>query len=442
MLAMTAPSHTDFVRRFGRIVSIEESRELIANAVAMTEIPKYGPYTNDERIQLCTIIENQESGKVAEVAHELRVRSEMEKHFRGLFAVLPDPAMIVMQEDETVSVLVLNETGQEMLDTEMCGECSLAEIVKPVGTDDFEQDVHHHLSNDEPLRKHLTIRTQGRPRHFMARFSPILGDEIVDNGVLNADMTTISHRGVLVFTDITEQKHRQEEIEHLQQVTDVMNRVLRHNLRNAMTTVLGQADILKTRFDDEVALDSAETIARTGKKLIETSQNARTVWNCVEQIKRQEIELTSLVRSHLATYGEDYADAQIRTDFPPEAPAIGDDHLHSVLENALKNGIEHNDKETPVIDLLIRNEETSGEIILEVSDNGPGIPDHQLAVLDEGIESPLQHGNGLGIWLIYWIAQQYGGTVDFADREPTGTRVVIRLPRSSNQVTRADPSIE
>jgi signal transduction histidine kinase len=64
-----------------------------------------------------------------------------------------------------------------------------------------------------------------------------------------------------------------------------------------------------------------------------------------------------------------------------------------------------------------------------VADDGPGIPEHELAVLtgDEPI-TQLSHGSGLGLWLVIWLAESYGGHVRFGD--DGGTTVTVTIPRA------------
>ncbi|MDZ7731370.1 MAG: ATP-binding protein [Natrialbaceae archaeon] len=64
---------------------------------------------------------------------------------------------------------------------------------------------------------------------------------------------------------------------------------------------------------------------------------------------------------------------------------------------------------------------------MTIVDNGPGIPDHELAVLDEGEETPLQHGSGLGLWLVYWLVDKSNGSLEFETGED-GTSVTCLLP--------------
>ena len=54
-----------------------------------------------------------------------------------------------------------------------------------------------------------------------------------------------------------------------------------------------------------------------------------------------------------------------------------------------------------------------------VTDSGLGLPDTERQVLKAGRETPLRHGNELGLWLINWIVT---ATVD------SGTTITLRLP--------------
>jgi signal transduction histidine kinase len=62
-----------------------------------------------------------------------------------------------------------------------------------------------------------------------------------------------------------------------------------------------------------------------------------------------------------------------------------------------------------------------------VADDGPGIPEQELAAIRKGTELPLEHGSGLGLWMVHWIVTRHDGTIDIAVSE-TGTTVSITLP--------------
>jgi len=68
-----------------------------------------------------------------------------------------------------------------------------------------------------------------------------------------------------------------------------------------------------------------------------------------------------------------------------------------------------------------------------VIDNGPGLPDQEQKVLSEGVETPLIHGSGLGLWMVNWIVTTHDGSIDTTVTDE-GTTVTVTLPRM-----RADP---
>jgi hypothetical protein len=62
-----------------------------------------------------------------------------------------------------------------------------------------------------------------------------------------------------------------------------------------------------------------------------------------------------------------------------------------------------------------------------VTDNGPGIPDNELTVLDRGRETMLEHDSGIGLWIVNLAVDENGGTVHYEVGDE-GSTIRIRLP--------------
>ena len=105
-----------------------------------------------------------------------------------------------------------------------------------------------------------------------------------------------------------------------------------------------------------------------------------------------------------------------------------------MLDNILDNAVEHNDAETPLVEITVSTGETSasGQTTVSVADNGPGLPDDEQAVLTSEKETQLNHSSGLGLWLTRWIVRNSNGTLAVEQSAWNGTRIVIRLPTRTN----------
>jgi signal transduction histidine kinase len=68
-----------------------------------------------------------------------------------------------------------------------------------------------------------------------------------------------------------------------------------------------------------------------------------------------------------------------------------------------------------------------GYITIEVTDTGPGIPDHVLPSVCEPFFTTRQEGTGLGLAIAKRYVEQNGGRLDITSR-PGGTSVRVRLP--------------
>jgi signal transduction histidine kinase len=96
----------------------------------------------------------------------------------------------------------------------------------------------------------------------------------------------------------------------------------------------------------------------------------------------------------------------------------------------IENAIAHSDADDAAVRVVVEADSDAGEVTIEVSDDGPGIPRRELAVLEDGTESALEHGSGIGLWIVEWSLQRLGGDVRY-ETSSAGTTVNLALPWAS-----------
>ena len=95
-----------------------------------------------------------------------------------------------------------------------------------------------------------------------------------------------------------------------------------------------------------------------------------------------------------------------------------------VIINLLLNAV-HATREHGRVHLHIHCD--SGNLIIDVRNNGSYIPPEKMAYLFEPFTSLNETGNGLGLWVIYQIVQQLGGLITVQSEEDE-TRFTVQLP--------------
>ncbi|ADZ70761.1 PhnD/SsuA/transferrin family substrate-binding protein [Polymorphum gilvum] len=68
-----------------------------------------------------------------------------------------------------------------------------------------------------------------------------------------------------------------------------------------------------------------------------------------------------------------------------------------------------------------------GRLVVEVRDQGGGLPRHARRILVGEPDGSLPTGSGLGLWIVRQIADEIGAAIEIADREPVGSAVRISL---------------
>ena len=231
----------------------------------------------------------------------------------------------------------------------------------------------------------------------------------------------------LALQDITTRKERDQQL-------DVLNRVLRHNLRNALNVIDGNAAMLNAAIEDDELRSHVERIERRVSNLEALSEKAVTVRSLFDQGRSTTTacDVQALLIRVSNELEECHPDARVVVDAPEESLYVNADvRLKMALAELVNNAVVHNNQSTPEVTLTTETVTRDGEQAVEIviTDNGPGIPKHERKAIESGEETPLQHGTGLGLWLVYWAMSLLGGDIHIDDADP-GTRIALRLPQA------------
>ncbi|GGJ05641.1 hypothetical protein GCM10008995_14310 [Halobellus salinus] len=248
--------------------------------------------------------------------------------------------------------------------------------------------------------------------------------------------------GLIVGVYDTRQRAARAEANQLSQHLTVLNRVLRHDIRTSANVIQGHAELLAD--GDTASIKHARTIERQAATLVELGDHAREIERLFykSDAEREDVDLAALVETCCKQIRAEYSDADIDVSLPPTLPAVAHPLVKSAVMNVVENAVEHNDAEAPHVTIGSTTPPQDGDefVTLRVADNGPGIPDSELAAFDRGYETNLEHASGLGLWLVNWIVVKSGGSVRFEESASGGTVVCLRLRRARAASTISTPS--
>ena len=213
--------------------------------------------------------------------------------------------------------------------------------------------------------------------------------------------------------DVTQRRQREERL-------TVLDRVLRHNIRNRMNVIRSRAELLREEYSD----DSVETIIQAADDLIDISEQVREFQSLVS-VQDHELgprDLVHVLEESVADLRGRHPDATVRLDCPDEAVA----EVHATLPAALTQVLEFaigQDRflRAGVPDLTVRVTVDEEAVTLEVLDHAGTIPHDDLEAIGRGSETPLQHSRGLELWLIRWAVLTSDGSLSVEECLPPET---------------------
>jgi PAS domain S-box len=227
-----------------------------------------------------------------------------------------------------------------------------------------------------------------------------------------------------IYTDVTAELRRER---HL----DVLQRVLRHNLRNDVNVIGGQAEKISELADSDEIQAAAASITETAQGLAHLSEEAKTVHRVLgESPTIEPTEITAIIDRVVAACGERFPAATLTTDCPTALLVAADTNLRVLVESLVDNAVRHNTAAEPAVRVAagVVDDATAK---LSVTDNGPGIPATERDIITGDKEiTPLHHGSGLGLWLVRWITDRYGAELRIKTPPSGGTTVCVEFDRA------------
>ncbi|KKF39263.1 histidine kinase [Halorubrum saccharovorum] len=231
----------------------------------------------------------------------------------------------------------------------------------------------------------------------------------------------VGSRGGLYAVKSDEQLTEAQELATLLSIND---RVLRHNIRNELSVALGYLDEIEDADDRSEAREQAEIVRDHLEALLGTTERTRRLASIWRTDTLQSLDLVTVVNEQVAQLLGDESAVAVRTELPESCVVQTHPALPVALEEALRNAIQHNDDSVAITVRVWRDDGVN----LVIEDTGRGIPQIERRTLQNAEETPLEHTEGVGLWMIYWAVTRAGGTVEFDDNDPQGTVVRMQLP--------------
>ncbi len=205
-----------------------------------------------------------------------------------------------------------------------------------------------------------------------------------------------------------------------------------HDFRRPLTTFMGLSEVAKVSVKEAAALELFEKVKETADNLDKMLGKLQSV-NLISSVglTQTEISFKDIFESETHFFQDEFLKRKIIVTSEVEVnkpvysyPAL----IKVVVQNLIENAISFCTDEKPVIHLSAS--EKSGEVRLQVKDNGQGIDAAYLPRVFEMYfrANERSTGNGLGLYIVKKMVDKMNGRIEIISKVGKGTDVKIFLP--------------
>ncbi|EIZ3946462.1 PAS domain-containing protein [Listeria monocytogenes] len=348
---------------------------------------------------------------------------EIKQNEQRLNAIVQNLVSGVMLINVDKQVIMTNRTMYQILgETEITGK-PFYEVIKSFA---LSQLIEGTFETKTIQQKEIILYF---PREMIldASVSPILGE--------NGEITGI----ILLLHDITQ-------IRHLENVRSEFVTNVSHELKTPVTALKGFAEtLLDGAMYDEVLLKKFLTIIkeesdRLHRLIMDILALSRIEQNPVAE-NVELVDVDEVIEQSARTIFEMATEKNIRVTIPEKTSAsvmieTDRDKLQQIIINLLSNAINYTPVDGKVEVKLIEQE---AEVIIEVTDNGIGIPAKDIDRVFERFyrvdkaRSRHSGGTGLGLSIVKHLVENCGGRIEVESQEEVGSTFRVTLPKKPNK---------
>jgi len=335
---------------------------------------------------------------------ERRERATQLETYEHIIQTVTDPILVLDTEGH---VTYTNGTAQETFGP-VPNSTTFADLFDDDGAAAVEDALSTlRESGEEQTRELSLFGSTGGTATYQVRFQPAsFGDE---------------EQVIVVARDITDIRRHQNRLA-------VLDRVLRHNLRNKLNIVAGHAQTLTAQSPEgERVSDAAESIETATGSLLDIVDAIREFDVRPDEASAVERDVAAFVRECEPELRTEYPSAELRTDLPETARARCPAQLRFCLDELVGSAVERAN-ESPTIWLTVT--EGVETVTLRVRSDGEPLPDVEQRALAAGTETQLEHTQGVGIWLTQWAVEAVGGGLR-VEQGDDGTAVALTFSAHS-----------
>lgn len=216
-----------------------------------------------------------------------------------------------------------------------------------------------------------------------------------------------------------------------------------HEINNPVAIMVEEAGWIGDLLEEEEFRKSAnlDEFARALKQIKTQGKRCKQITHKLLSFARktdprvQDVKLNDLIAElvELSAQRAKYAKVMINTRLKPNLPYLmaSPSELQQVLLNLINNALDAMEKTGGFLKIAARLE--GAKFIIEISDNGPGIPEATLEKIFDPFftTKPVGKGTGLGLSICYGIIKKMGGEIKVMSTMGKGTTFIIILPAKS-----------
>ena len=383
--------------------------------------------TGDDEIAMLARYFNQMTHQLKGQRDTLIKNAELAESGRRLFdSVLTSVTSGVVGLDNSRQITFLNKAAQRILDLAEMSDLETLESAIP----EFDKVVDNFCTGMSEVAQHeIRLVRKKKLEILLVRIA------------LRTNEAGSAEGYVIAFEEVTDLVSAQR----MAAWGDIAQRIA-HEIKNPLTPIKLSAERIKRKFSSKVGIDSGQLDSMVDVIVRQTDELRKIVdefsqFARMPEPDRKSVELNDLLKSSVLLQETGQPNVTFKLEIPSEKiwvladPAMIGRAITNLLKNA-GEAIEDSENKVSIKSGEIRISLYAHDktIILEISDNGKGLPQDRSRLLEPYV-SNRPSGTGLGLSIVSKTIEEHGGMFSITDAEPfslgaqNGAKAIIKLPR-------------